>query len=115
MNFIEPLESRIAPAAGVTSSFAAGILTINGDNNDNSVTVSEQATPGAYHVDGLAAGETTDFTGVLSIAINLRDGTDAFVFNGDATAGTALTQNLSVTGKGALTVTVNPNVNINGM
>lgn len=113
MNFIEHLESRIAPA--VTSSFAAGLLSINGDNADNTVTVTELATPGSYHVDGLDAGEITDFTNVISIASNLRDGVDAFVFNGDATPGTALTKDFSLTSKGALTLTVNANVNINGI
>ena len=113
MNFIEPLESRIAPA--VTSSFAAGILSIGGDNGDNTVTITELATPGSYHVDGLAAGETTDFTSVISIAANLRDGVDALIFNGDVTVGTALSKDLSVTARGALTVTVNANVNIKGI
>ncbi len=113
MHLIERLESRIAPA--VTSSIAAGILTISGDNADNTVTVTEQATPGSYHLDGLSAGETTDFTNVLSIAVNLRDGVDALIFNGDATAGTELSKDLSITAKGALTVTVNANVNVKGI
>jgi len=116
MNFIEPLESRIAPA-GVTSSFAAGILTIGGDNGNNTVTINELPTPGAYHVDGLAAGQTTDFTDVISISVNLRESAtkDVLIFNGDATIGTALSKDFFVTAKGGLDVTVNASVNVNGI
>jgi hypothetical protein len=110
---IEPLEHRIAPAA--TASFAAGILSLTGDNGNDLLTVTELATPGSYHVDGLEIGQETDFTGVISIEVNTRDGNDAFTFNGVATEGTVLAKDLKITGKGALQVTVNPNVNIRGI
>ncbi len=115
MNFIEPLESRIAPA--VTSSFAAGILSIDGDNIDNTVTVTEQATPGAYHVDGLDAGQTQDFANVLSISVNLGKAAtkDILIFNGVANDGTALSKDLFATAKDGLDVTVNANVNVKGL
>jgi hypothetical protein len=111
MHSIEPLETRIAPA--VTATFVAGILTITGDNGNNDVTVTEQAIPSSYHVTGLTSG-ITDFTGVLSIVANLRDGEDSLSLVGDATAGTVLAKDVSVTAKGLLSVSLSANVNIKG-
>ena len=56
---IEPLETRIAPAA--LSAIAGGVLTITGDDLANAFTVTEQATPGAYQIAGVDAPGASRF------------------------------------------------------
>ena len=110
---IEPLESRIAPA--VTASFVGGVLTITGDDAGNALTIAETATPGAYTVAGLDAGQPTDFTGVTAIIVKLLGGDDTLVFNGDSAADTGLEKKLKISSTGQLAATLNANVNIAGL
>jgi hypothetical protein len=74
---VESLERRDTPAGTVNASFAGGVLTLTGDDLDNSIEV-QQTGPGAFTVSGvntaIQGGPT--FTGVTSISANLADGND---------------------------------------
>src|SRR5262245_33792588 len=71
------LEARDNPNGTVTASVAGGILTLTGDDLDNSIAV-EQTGPGSFTVSGvnttIQGGPT--FTGVAGIVANLADGND---------------------------------------
>jgi hypothetical protein len=74
---VESLERRDTPAGAVTASVVGGVLTLTGDDLDNSIEV-QQTGPGAFTVSGInttiQGGPT--FTGVASISANLADGND---------------------------------------
>jgi hypothetical protein len=108
----ECLEDRCV--ASVTTNFHDGLLKVTGDAGANAVTLTEQGAPGAYRVGGVDVGQQTDFTGVQSVLINLRGGSDSVAVNGSAAAGTRLKGGLYAFAKGDLSVTVNDNVNIAG-
>lgn len=101
--------------APITSKFAGGKLTITGNGAANTITVTEQATPGDYVVTGVNLGQQTNFSGVKEISVNTDAGNDTFTFNGDATAGTELPKNFALLSAGQLTASLNANVNIAGI
>jgi len=75
---VEFLERRDTPAGTVTASVAGGVLTLTGDDLDNSIGI-QQTGPGAFTVQGFSnttiqGGPT--FTGVTAIAADLADGND---------------------------------------
>jgi hypothetical protein len=74
---VESLERRDTPAGTVTASVVGGVLTLTGDDLDNSIEV-QQTGPGAFTVSGvnttIQGGPT--FTGVTSISADLADGND---------------------------------------
>lgn len=122
-SLIEPLESRIAPAAVVTVDLTNGKLTLTGDNGDATVTLTA---PDSTH-SVLSAGTDTTFTmgtstgltslplGVFkSLSATFGTGVDTFTvagsdFGGDVSIdlGTGVSNSLtldSITAKGGLTV-----------
>jgi hypothetical protein len=122
---VELLEDRCVPAS--TSTFAGGVLTINGDATATAqnVTIAEIAnSPGTYAItvtdNGVQAVSTT-LGNITSIVINpTNGGADTINLNGSITAGTTLTGNLTInpTNKlGNLTVNIGSGgagFNVNG-
>jgi hypothetical protein len=112
---VESLEDRCVPTTHVVLN--SGILTITGDANNNGITITEQATAGAYVVDAndIAGSHNQAFSGVNSIVVNTGSGSDVLTLVGNAAAATALAGNLSVSGSGNLTVTsTSGSFNVNG-
>src|SRR5262245_19048533 len=75
---LHQLESRDNPNGTVTASLAGGVLTLTGDDLDNSIDV-QQTGAGAFAVTGsnnTAIQGGPNFTGVNSIVANLADGND---------------------------------------
>ena len=80
---LQPLETRDTPNGTVFASVTGGILTLTGDDLDNSIGV-EQTGPGSFTVSGV---NTTiqggpNFTGVTGIVANLADGNDVAALYG---------------------------------
>ncbi len=78
MNFIEPLEPRIAPAILVSPVDGKGVLLIKHDSAGNTaehIVVTESlTTPGMFNVkDTIAVADFGDFSGVKSIVIQVTD------------------------------------------
>jgi hypothetical protein len=74
---VELLERRDTPAGTITAAFAGGVLTLTGDDLDNSIEV-QQTGPGSFTVAGVNTtiqGSPT-FTGVTAIAADMADGDD---------------------------------------
>src|SRR5687767_6284112 len=69
---IEILESRVAPAGLVTATFAGGILTLTGDNLDNTVTF-QPVGQSVFQLIG-SNGTTIALNGAAAAAIAVLDG-----------------------------------------
>jgi hypothetical protein len=80
---LHQLESRDNPNGTVTASVAGGVLTLTGDDLDNSIDV-QQSGPGSITVSGIntTIQGNTNFTGVNSIVANLADGNDIIAISG---------------------------------
>ena len=74
---LQQLESRDTPNGTMTASIAGGVLTLTGDDLDNSIEV-QQTGPGSITISGVntTIQGGTIFTGVNSIVANLADGND---------------------------------------
>jgi hypothetical protein len=81
---LHQLESRDNPNGTVTASVAGGILTLTGDDLDNSIAV-DQTGAGSFTVTGAANTAIQggpNFTGVNSVVANLADGNDVVALFG---------------------------------
>src|SRR6476660_4883284 len=81
---LHQLESRDNPNGTVTASVAGGVLTLTGDDLDNSIAV-DQTGAGSFTVSGAANTAIQggpNFTGVNSIVANLADGNDVVALFG---------------------------------
>src|SRR5262249_48640280 len=76
-------EPRDTPNGPVTPSVAGGVLTLTGDDLDNSISVGQNG-PGSITVTGINTTITggPTFTGVNSIVANLADGNDVVALFG---------------------------------
>jgi len=80
---LHQLESRLNPNGTVTASLVGGVLTLTGDDLDNSISVG-QSGPGSFSVNGVNTNIQggPNFTGVNSIVANLADGDDVVAMSG---------------------------------
>jgi hypothetical protein len=94
------LEQRCVPS--VTATFVSGNLAIQGDNGNQTITITETSAA-TYQVAGLTAGTQT-FKGVNYIAVNTMGGADTVNLVGGPAA---LTDGATISSTGKLTVTNN--------
>lgn len=112
-NHIESLEPRLAPAGTVLLTTANGILTITGDTDDNSISITDNPSTQNWDIDDPLSGTTFKLNGVTqvgpfsvaaqtSIKAVLGDGSDRIdIIASAAPSGMNLTGALSIsTGKG---------------
>jgi fibronectin-binding autotransporter adhesin len=104
---IEALEKRCLLAGNVTTSFANGILTINGDSASNAIAISSPS-EGVFKVTGLMQGGSATLiegqafqqsVGVTGIVINFNDGATGLNVGNDVVVIT----NLTITGSVSIT------------
>jgi hypothetical protein len=113
---VEALEDRWVPTVTPTLDATTGLLSIAGDAADHAIVITEQPTPGTYQVAALdlVGGPVQVFTGVSAISVDVGSGNTTLNVVGDATAGTTLTGDLTITGSGALALSLQNNVNVAG-
>ena len=125
---IEALEDRIAPAGLIDVAFHNGTLQINGDAQNNTLTVYETADGRltlttdigtALRVNGADVsgflGHTLDGVVTGGITVNLGDGIDALTFNGAGGQDLDLPSFLKVnSGNGSNTITFMQGVTVSG-
>ena len=79
---LESLEDRSLPATGVTSSLSNGVLTVIDTVKADTIIVRQTA---AHTVSVTAAGTTKSFTGVNSVSVDGRGGSDRITMDTSAT------------------------------